>query len=175
MRCLLCVFQNKNNSEKCHSCDYYLNSKEIRTGISYIEKGFGKINEELDNLEEKVHLVIGLVFKRHKYSAEDLTDSVQMDRIKSIAGKIKDDINNWQRAGKLKGFIKEFYNDYAQATQDRFNAINKNIRERKPTLWEQVGGFFRQLYKSIVELLPVIIQRLITSKKYKHIKETEAA
>jgi hypothetical protein len=32
------------------------------------------------------------------------------------------------------------------------------IQERKPTLWEQVGGFFRRLYRFVVEALPLFIR-----------------
>jgi len=104
-------------------------SQEMREGLGYLKNAFARINNELADLEGKILTVIGSLFKRHKYSAEDLLDSSQMNRIKSLAGKIKDDVS----------------------------------------LWESVGGFFRSLYRAIVELLPVICQTLLFDRRPKFI------
>ena len=143
----------------------------MRDGLSYLESGFEKINGELADLERKVHLVIGLVFRRHKYTVDDLMDSDQMNRIQSFAGKIKDDVKRWEAAGKLPHRLKMLYNENAESVQERLRMINHAIQERKPAIWEKVGGFFRRLYRAIVELLPVICQRLIFGYKYKSVRE----
>jgi len=144
-------------------------SQEMREGLGYLKNAFARINNELDDLEGKVHIVIGSVFKRHKYSAEDLLDSSQMNRIKSLAGKIKDDVSLWESAGKLPHRMKIFYNDNAESVQHRMSMINRMIQDRKPTLWESVGGFFHSLYRAIVELLPVICQTLLFGRRTKFI------
>ena len=164
MRCLFCGFKNRNKLQKCQSCKYFLNSNDMQEGLSYLESGFERIENELDNLEQKVHLVIGLIFKRHKYTSEDLQDSSQMDRIKSLAGKIKDDVSRWEAAGKFPYRLKMFYNENAELIQSRIRQINRSIQERKPTLWERIGGFLRKFYLAIVELLPVMFQRLLSGK-----------
>jgi len=171
MRCLFCRIRNKYKRLKCQSCNYFLNTKEMREGLGYLESGFARINEELDGLEEKVHLVIGIIFRRHKYTADDLLDSNQMERIKSLAGKIKDDVNRWDSAGKLSRRLKMFYNENAESVQERLRMINQTIQERKPTLWEKVGGFFRRLYLAIVRLLPTMFQRLLISRKQKYFEK----
>ena len=168
MRCLFCKIRNKKNSVKCQFCEYYFkSSREIWEGISCLENVFEKINGEIDDLEQKVHIVIGLIFRRHKYTAEDLLDSKQMDRIKSLAGKIKDDVSRWESAGKLPYRVKMVYNENAESVQERLRMINQTIQERKPTLWEKVGGFFRRLYRAVVELLPTLFQRLLSGRKQK--------
>ena len=175
-RCLFCIIRrNKNKSLKCQSCNYFLNTKGIREGVSYLEKGFAKINNELDDIENKVNEIIGIIFKRHKYKADDLLNSSQMTRIKSFAGKIKDDVNQWESSGKLSYHLLEIYNDYAESTQGRFRQINNLIKERKPTLWEHVGNFFTKLYHVIVELLPTIFQKMLTAKKQKYVEMDEEA
>jgi hypothetical protein len=161
---------------KCQFCEYFVkSSRELREGLSYLENGFAKINGELDDLERKVHLVIGFIFRRHKYAAEDLLDSAQMNRIQSLAGKIKDDVSRWDAAGKLPYRLKTLYNENAESVQGKMFEINRAIQERKPTLWERVGGFFRRLYRIIVENLPILFKRLLTVSKQKSIKDKEAA
>lgn len=171
MRCLFCKIRNKYKRLKCQSCDYFLNTREIKEGYDYLESGFAKINDELDNLEEKVHIVIGIIFRRHRYTAEDLLDSKQMDRIKSFAEKIKDDMKLWETSGKLSYSLKMFYNENAESVQERLRMINQTIQYRKPTLWERVGGFFRRLYRAIVELLPTMFQRLLIVREQKYFEK----
>jgi len=168
MKCLFCKIRNRKNSVKCQFCDYFLaSSPEMRKTLAYLENGFGKINDELDDIERKVNMVIGLVFKRHRYTVEVLLDSSQMNRIKSLAGKIKDDVAQWDTAGKLPYRLKIFYNESAESVQKRLRMINQAIQDRNPTLWEKVGDFFRRLYKIVVELLPSIFQRLLFGQRPK--------
>ena len=172
MKCLFCKIRNRKGSVRCQFCDYFLSSShEIRKTLAYLENGFGKINDELDDIEGKVNMVVGLVFKRHRYTAEGLLDSSQMNRIKSLAGKIKDDVALWDNAGKLPYRLKIFYNENAESVQNRLKMINQTIQDRDPTLWEIVGGFFRQLYRILVELLPMIFQRLLFGQKPKAIEK----
>ena len=171
MKCLFCGIRKKMNLTKCKFCEHY-DSQEMLEGLGYLKNAFARIDNELDDLEGKVHVVIGSLFKRHKYSAEDLLDSLQMNRIKSLAGKIKDDVSLWESAGKLLYRMKIFYNDNTETVQNRLRMINQMIQERKPTLWESVGGFFRSLYRAIVELLPVICQTLLFGRKSKSIRYT---
>jgi len=168
MKCLFCKIRNRKNLVKCQFCDYFLaSSQEMGKTLAYLENGFGRINEELDDIERKVNQVVGLVFRRHRYTVEGLLDSSQMNRIKSLAGKIKDDITRWDTAGKLPYRLKVFYNENAESVQNRMRMINQTIQDRNPTLWEKVGGFFRQLYRIVVELLPMIFQKLLFGQRPK--------
>jgi hypothetical protein len=97
-----------------------------------------------------------------------------MNRIQSIAGKIKDDVSRWDSAGKLPYRLRTLYNENAESVQNRMREINLTIQERKPTLWEKVGGFFRHLYRMIVENLPVMIRHLLTGARERYL-EKEAA
>jgi hypothetical protein len=170
MKCLFCKIRSKKNSLKCRFCDYFLESPpEMGKTLAYLENGFEKINEELDDIEGKVNQITGLVFRRHRYTAEDLLDSSQMNRIQSLAGKIKDDVSRWDANGKMPYRLKLFYNENAESAQSRMRMINQIIQDRRPTLWEKVGGFFRQLYRIIVELLPIMLQRLVYSQRPKAI------
>jgi hypothetical protein len=168
MRCLFCKIRNKKNSAKCQFCDYFLDSSpEARKTLAYLENGFEKINAELEDIEGKVNQIIGKVYKRHRYTAEDLLDSSQINRIQALAGKIKDDVALWEAAGKLPYRLKIFYNENAESVQNRMRVINRTIQDRKPTLWERVGSFFRRLYCIIAELRPVMGQRRLAGQGQK--------
>jgi tetrahydromethanopterin S-methyltransferase subunit G len=147
-------------------------SKEMQEGFAYLENGFNKIDEELCELEQKIHVVTGFIFKRHKYTEQDIMDSAQMNRIKSLAGKIKDDVTRWDASGKFPYRLRILYNENAEMLQERLRMINQEIQERRPTLWERVGRFFRRLYRMVVELLPLLFQRLISGNKFKYVKST---
>jgi len=168
MNCLFCIFRNKKKSLKCQFCDRFLEkSKELRDGLEYLERGFGRIFRECDFIEEKVNVIVGIIFRRHKYSAEDLLDSNHMEKIKSFCGKIKDDIDRWEAIGQLSLRVKMLYNDKAEEVRERVNEINVIVQERKPTFWERVGSFFAQLYQAVVEQLPLFARGFLIFRKAK--------
>jgi hypothetical protein len=166
MRCPFCKERIKKGAKKCKHChSIFDDSQNAKGGLSYLENGFAKIEEECDALEEKVNIIIGAIFKRHKYSEDDLLSSGHMDKIKSFAGKISDDVNRWEEAGQFSFRLRLLYNENAQAVQSRVSIINRMIRERQPTLSEKVGEAFTRLYKTILKLLPQFARSLLTIQK----------
>jgi hypothetical protein len=142
----------------------------MQDGLEYLENGFDRIFYECNIIEEKTNAVIGFLFlKRHKYSAEDLLQSDHMEKIKSFCGKIKADIDAWEAAGKLPLRIKMIYNEKVQEVRDRVEELNRNVKERQPTLWEKIGKCLKELYLSIVQRLPLYVQGFLTFKKQKGI------
>jgi len=168
MSCLLCVFRNRRRSFKCQFCKRFVEkSKELREGLEYLEKGFDRIFRECDLIEEKINVIVGIVFRRHRYSAEDLLDSDHMEKIKSFCGKIKDDIDRWEAVGRLPLRVEMHYNDKAEEVRERVNEISDMVRERRPTFWERIGGFLVGLYRSVVERLPLFVRGFLTFRKPK--------
>ena len=90
-----------------------------------------------------------------------------MEKIKSFCGKIKDDVDRWEALGRFPLRLKTFYNEKAEEVHERVNGINVMVQERRPTLWEQVGGFFRQLYLAVVGHLPLFARGFIAFGKRK--------
>jgi hypothetical protein len=105
------------------------------------------------------------VFRRHKYSADDLLNSNHLEKIDSICGKIKDDLNQWNAAGHLPLRVQDVYNENAQEVRERVAAITAMVRERELTLWERVDGFFRRLYEAVTRCLPLFIREFLTFNK----------
>jgi tetrahydromethanopterin S-methyltransferase subunit G len=165
----MCQERIKKGAVKCKHCHSFLDdSRNENEGFNYLENGFAKIEEELDNLEEKVNIVIGAVFKRHKYSAEDLLDSGHMNKIKSFAGKIRDDVSRWEEAGRLPFRLKTFYNKKAEEVHERLSMINRMIQERQLTLWEKVGEFFKRFFNTVLQLLPLMFRKLLAGNKQRY-------
>jgi hypothetical protein len=175
MRCLFCFFRSKRNSVKCQFCErYFEKSQDMQDGLAYLENGFDRVSHECDLIEEKTSIVVGFIFKRHKYSAEDLLQSEHMEKINSFASKIKADIDAWEAAGKLPFRVKMLYNEKVQEVRDRVAELNRMAKERRPTFWESIGGFFQRLYQLVIARLPMFVQGLITFKKRKAIEQQAA-
>jgi len=129
-------------------------------GIQFIETGFSKIENECKELERNISIKIGFAIRWHKYCSEDLIK--HMDKIESIAGKIKDDLMNWGKANKISDEIKKLYNEKANNLYERLDLIQDLIYRRKPTGWEAFCDVFAQFFKVITEkLLPFISFKLI--------------
>jgi hypothetical protein len=155
---------------KCKHCLSILDDSEnAKDGLGYIRNGFARINDECDELEEKVSVIIGAIFKRHKYSVDCLLQSDHLTKIKSYAGKIKDDVERWEASNQLSFHNRLVYNENAQAIHDRVERIIAMIHQREPTLWEKIGGVFIRLWKLVIELLPLIVRKLLGGKKHKFV------
>jgi len=134
-------------------------------GLRYLENGFARIHTEADILEKKIDGMTGILLKRHRYSADELMNSGHFEHIESIAGKIKSDIDNWQRMGKLSTKVKEAYNNSVDEVQNRIGHIIQRIEQRKPTAWETLKGFFSRLFKAIAKILPKFVVRFFQPQK----------
>jgi hypothetical protein len=175
MRCLFCVFRNKKNSVKCNFCDYYLEkNREMKSGLAYLENGFNRVFLECDAIEEKVGVITGFVFKRHKYSVDELLESGHMEKIDAFCAKIKDDVDRWEAAGKLSLRLKLLYNEKALEVRGRVDRLNYMVRERQPTFWERIAVFFQHIYHAVVRRLPLFVQGLLTNRKKKAINQVAA-
>jgi hypothetical protein len=164
MRCPFCHERIKKGAVKCKHCHSVLDdSQDVKDGMNYLKNGFAKIEETLDGIEAKVNVITGMVFRHHKYSASDLINSADINKVKAFAGKIKDDVERWESAGQLTFRLKLLYNQKSQELQDRLAKINRMIQEREPTVWEKVGSFFRQLFSIVLEVLPLFFHWLLPS------------
>jgi hypothetical protein len=142
-----------------------------KDGLGYLKVAFERIQAECDVLEDKIDAMTGVIFKKHKYSAEVL--SAQLRRIESCAGKIKDDVDRWEAARRLSFRLRLLYNEQAELTHGRLREIIGQIKRRVPTFWESVCEVFTRVYRLIVEtLLPLIGGNFfLLFRKHKALKE----
>ena len=89
MKCKFCLEEIAASSEVCKYCGKQLNSdkSEKFQERDYLEAAFRRIDKKIDELLLKKDEIKGLIFKRHKYTAEELLNSPEYDRIKSLIEK----------------------------------------------------------------------------------------
>jgi len=122
---------------------------------------FKKIYTEIERLEAKITKKSGLIFKKHKYTIEELMESPHHQRISSIAQKIGDDVVNWAMANKLSEDEKDQYNKERDIVDSKLNEIHLNIEKREPTWWEKIQEPCIMFYKYIMEALPLELKRVL--------------
>jgi tetrahydromethanopterin S-methyltransferase subunit G len=165
MRCPICREWIKRGAQKCKHC--YSVLVDAQEDIGYLKAGFARIHRECDTLETKVNLIIGKIFKRHRYSEDELLNAGELARIESFSGKIRDDVNQWKLANQISERMREFYNDEVETVHDRLDQIIEMIHERTPTLWDKVGAALSRFYKTVIGLLPLFVRSVLPMGKQK--------
>jgi hypothetical protein len=119
---------------------------------------------EIEALEDKIYQKTGfLFFKSHKYSIEDLLNSVHHQRINSITSKIGDDIKNWYNSGKLTPDEEEVYFNERDNVDLKLHEINLEIENREPTWWEKVKEPCERFIRIIMSNLPAELRMSLLS------------
>ena len=93
-------------------------------------------------------------FKSHIHTIEELLDSPHHHKVFSITEKIGDDMKSWFNAGKLTTEEEEIYHFERDKTDDELHRINMNIKDREPTLWEEIKVPFVEFGTMILNNLP---------------------
>ena len=156
MKCKFCLEEIAASSEVCKYCGKQLNSdkSEKFQERDYLEAAFRRIDKKIDELLLKKDEIKGLIFKRHKYTAEELLNSPEYDRIKSLIEKINDDITNWKNSNRLSLSTRNIYNTNRDLLETRLIDTENKIRNREPTWWENVKRFFTKFIQFVIEKLP---------------------
>jgi hypothetical protein len=162
MKCPYCKERIKNKAVRCKHCHASIGGETENDGIQYLQNGFTKIDTECDTIEDRINARTGVVFVRHQYTADELWQ--MCGRIESFAGKIKDDIDQWDASGQLSQRIRLVYNQKAEAVHERLGMIAAAIEQREPTLWEKVCSVFKRI---VEKLLPMLSVRLVSGTKDK--------
>ena len=106
------------------------------------------------------------MFVRHRYTVNELLESNHLSKVESIAGKIRDDVRQWEGTGRLSNQIRATYNQNAERVHQRVERIIEKIKTRAPTIWEQVCAVFIKAYRVIAEMfLPLIKIRFLSANK----------
>jgi hypothetical protein len=157
MRCPYCKERIKNKAVRCKHCHAGIGGNNQEDSIRYLQNRFAKIDAECDTIEDRINARAGVIFVRHQYTADELWQ--MCGKIESFAGKIKDDIDQWDAAGQLSQRIRLVYNQKAESVHERLGMIAAAIEQREPTLWEKICSVFKRI---IEKLLPMLSVRLVS-------------
>lgn len=173
MRCPVCDERIRSRAKKCKHCLTIFDDDPDQR--NYLEQAFRKIDYELSEFESKIERIIGLIFKRHEYSPNELQNSPHIARIESITGKIRDDIANWSAHGMLSLKTRTTYNNLAESTHQQLDTLIERINTRKSTHFEVVSQFLCSFGKFLrTTLLPMLKDTIcITSSKLKRLPESD--
>ena len=126
-----------------------------------IQQKFDIIFIELRLLKNKIYetswWTLGLM---HKYSVEDLLRSEHIDRVRTIADKINDDLQHWNAAGKLTPAGQNAYNTSRDRVDEEQHRICREIQERKPTFIEGILELVIGAFQVIMQHMPPFIRML---------------
>jgi hypothetical protein len=149
-RCPICFGLVNKKATKCKHCSSDLS--EGNEYYEYINNGFSLIERECRSFNQKIESIKGSIFPRHQYSEEELLHSSHLDKIRSIAGKMGNDIENWEKRGKLPEELKDYYEDRILQLNDRFQFMIRRIKSRKYSIWEKISDFFMCSYYFIINI-----------------------
>jgi hypothetical protein len=162
--CGSCGRKNRVHSERlvlqkavCGKCHAGLEDEAERLSL---ERGFGRVLQELDRLRARIYQIDGVwIFRFHRYTVEELLQSRHAQQVLSITEKIGSDIGYWvreQRLGKLT------LATYIAKRESVFAKLDKLIDEvilRKPTKWEITKTLLRHFLKIVLGNLPDFARR----------------
>ena len=116
---------------------------------------FSRAEREIERLSSKIHIQNGAwFFKQHIYSIKDLMESEHYNKIHAICEKIGDDILHWHQSGKISEEGLEIYRKERERFHLQLLALNKEIQERVPTIWENLISVFEAFVVIVMRVLP---------------------
>jgi hypothetical protein len=149
-RCPVCFGLVNKKATKCKHCSSELG--EDNSYYEYINNGFALIERECEAFNQMAESVKGTLFPRHQYSEEELLHSSHLDKIRTIAGKMGNDVGNWQNRGAISQELKDYYDDKITILNDRFQFMIRNLKSRKYSVWERLSEFILCSYYFIINI-----------------------
>jgi hypothetical protein len=120
--------------------------------IKYINNGFALIDKECAEFEGKINAVKGKFFLHHDYSEEELVHSNHIDKIRSIAGKMGSDMENWKARGLITASVNSYYANKVDMLKQRMTYMMEKLKFRRKTVWDSMGEFFLSTYYFIFNI-----------------------
>lgn len=149
-RCPICFGWIHRKAAKCKHCQSLLD--ESSDCYDYLSNGFARIERECDAFDEKAERVVGAVFRRHEYTEAELMQSSHLDKIRSIAGKMGDDVRHWRETGSASSRLQAMYDSKVELLQERMDNMVRRLKQRRATVWEKIAGFFMSCYRFIFDV-----------------------
>ena len=120
-----------------------------------IKDNFEILYLEIESLKIKINKKDGwLIFKTHRFSIEELSDSPNHQRIMSVSAKIGDDIKNWANNNKLSQIEEDTYYEERRKFNIELHKTNLLIEDRDATFWEKAGKPLKLFVIFVMNNLP---------------------
>lgn len=126
---------------------------------TFFSRIFKRAHDKIELFREDIYRKDGFIFKTHKFSKEELFELRSYKQIHSMVEKIADDVNNWEKEGKLSKLEIDEYNYEKDSLYEAFDSLEREIKSREPTLWEWIGGAFNEVIRVTLNILPIIAQK----------------
>lgn len=122
-----------------------------------IANKFSAAEREIERLQSKIRLQRGAwIFKQHIYSVRDLLESEHCNKIYAICEKIGDDVLHWYQNSAISEDGKDTYRKGRERIQRKLRAVNKEIEERAPTVWESFMSIFEDFVVLVSKTMPTV-------------------
>jgi hypothetical protein len=122
-----------------------------------IQVAYKKTTEEIKQIRAKTKQKGGFwIFEKHRYTIEDLLESVHHKKIYSITEKLGSDVQNWYRSGKLSDGEEEIYHNVRNQIKRELDEANVEILLREPTWLEEISKVLERFIKIVMNNLPII-------------------
>jgi hypothetical protein len=157
-RCPNCYGVINKNATVCKHCHSPL---EKPGDENYIAKGFAIIDRECQAFMEKIELMSHSFFPHHVYSVDALMHSSHLEKIQATAGKMGDDMANWEERGVLSPECQAFYNEKMQELDTRMHRMIKRLKTRQYSTWEKIADFLMGTYQFIFHLALYHVKHVI--------------
>ena len=136
----------------CKRCRTPLGPQTDRLSL---EKKFHWVHRNLDLLAGQIRQIDGIgPFKYHRYKVDELFNGPIVSQVVSATQKIGDDIDSWQKAGRLSIVTWAEYQAMREKVRERMIEIQEEILKRSPTAWDIVRTLLTHLAGIILRNLP---------------------
>jgi hypothetical protein len=152
-RCPVCYGWVSKKAAKCKHCNATLKRNNADEQIiSYINNGFDVIENECHEFEAEISKMSNGYFKLHEYSDEELIHSPHIEKIKSIAGKMGSDIENWDVRGALSDNVRNYYDNKISVLKQQMVYLMGKIKSRRRTGWDCAKDLLLSSYNFIFNI-----------------------
>lgn len=133
---------------------------------SLIQNIYKKVNEQIKQLHSEINSQDGFfLFKKHKYTIEELLESPHFNKINAITEKLGNDIQNWYINGKISNDEKKLYDNVRSRIEKDLNEVTVKIVLREHTWSEKISKVFQKFINIIMDNLPNIPVACLDGRK----------
>lgn len=126
---------------------------------TFFSRVFKRAHDKIELFREDIYRKDGFIFKTHTFSEDELFELRSYKQIHSMVEKIADDVNNWEKEGKLSKSEIDEYNYEKDYLYEAFDSLEREVKRREPTIWEKLGNSLNKAINLTLNILPILSQK----------------